>query len=152
MITKSFQAGRLFPSTSILPSPHALLLPDQGIYSASTLRSHVQCHFFVLCLWQVLLFRCPFGNHNDPPPSLRRRRCRLRQPLPPSSSAASLHYTSQSDGSSYTFDSVLPPSHPQGSVFSSTTVPLLRAVAAGVNATLLTYGQTGAGTCYIHRE
>lgn len=54
------------------------------------------------------------------------------------------------DGSekSYQFDGVLSPDCSQGEVYQRVVSPLVQAVLAGYNATVLAYGQTGSGKTY----
>jgi len=46
------------------------------------------------------------------------------------------------------FEKILPPPTTNSSVYNLSALPLIRSSLAGFNATLLTYGQTGAGKTY----
>ncbi|GMH62841.1 hypothetical protein TrST_g12886 [Triparma strigata] len=48
----------------------------------------------------------------------------------------------------FQFDRLLPPPTTNSSLFQLSCVPLIRSALAGYNATLLTYGQTGAGKTF----
>ncbi|GMI12718.1 hypothetical protein TrLO_g15694 [Triparma laevis f. longispina] len=48
----------------------------------------------------------------------------------------------------FQFDRLLPPPTTNSSLFQLSTLPLIRSALAGYNATLLTYGQTGAGKTF----
>jgi kinesin family protein 6/9 len=48
----------------------------------------------------------------------------------------------------FQFEKILPPPTTNSSVYTLSALPLIRSSLAGFNATLLTYGQTGAGKTY----
>ena len=48
----------------------------------------------------------------------------------------------------FQFDRLLPPPTTNSSLYHLSTLPLIRSALSGYNATLLTYGQTGAGKTY----
>jgi kinesin family protein 6/9 len=48
----------------------------------------------------------------------------------------------------FQFDRILPPSTTNSSLYTLAALPLIQSALAGYNATLLTYGQTGAGKTY----
>ena len=48
----------------------------------------------------------------------------------------------------YQFEKILPPNTPNAAIYTTTTHPLILSALSGYNATLLTYGQTGAGKTY----
>ena len=64
------------------------------------------------------------------------------------SSRPSHGHNSSLSPTTFQFDRVLPPPTTNASLYSLSALPLIRSSLAGYNATLLTYGQTGAGKTY----
>lgn len=69
-------------------------------------------------------------------------------PITVSSTPNSVDVTQDGTKSTYTFDFVLGPQATQQDVFKQVGVPTLNDVFNGFNATVMCYGQTGAGKSY----